>query len=164
MVENFITGKITHIGSDTIDQNSQLEISLRDVSLMDVQAKLIASTIISNPKTFPISYKLQYNPTDIKPNRIYALFARITGLDNKLLYINDVHTRAKLTERTSSLSIDITVIRTNDKICGPVKCPGEPKICPYGYQKKDGCEICRCHDPCNPPGKVNHLVLKSIFQ
>ena len=61
MVENFITGKIIHIGSDTIDQNSQLEISLRDVSLMDVQAKLIASTIISNPKTFPISYKLQYN-------------------------------------------------------------------------------------------------------
>ncbi len=35
-----------------------------------------------------------------------------------------------------------------------MKCSGEAKMCPYGYQKKDGCEICRCHDPCNPPGKV----------
>lgn len=41
------------------------------------------------------------------------------------------------------------------KACGPVKCPGnKPKKCPYGYQKKDGCEICKCNDPCNPPGKV----------
>jgi hypothetical protein len=40
------------------------------------------------------------------------------------------------------------------KACGPVKCPGKPKVCPYGYQKKDGCEICKCNDPCNPPGKV----------
>ncbi|CAF2981569.1 unnamed protein product [Rotaria socialis] len=39
------------------------------------------------------------------------------------------------------------------KACAPVKCPGKPKSCPYGYQKKDGCEICRCSDPCNPPGK-----------
>ena len=154
MIERFITGNVTHIGSDTIEQNSQLEISLRDVTLMDVQAKLIASIKISNPKTFPISYNLTYNSTDIKSNRIYALSARITGPDNKLLYINDVHTRAKLMDKTSSVSIDIAVIQTNNKVCGPVKCPLEAKICPYGYQKKNGCEICRCHDPCNPPGKV----------
>jgi hypothetical protein len=41
------------------------------------------------------------------------------------------------------------------KACGPVKCP-KPKTCPYGYQKKDGCEICKCNDPCNPPGKVRN--------
>jgi putative lipoprotein len=114
MIEKFITGKITHIGSDTIDKNSQIEISLRDVTLMDVQAKLIASTIISNANTFPISYKLKYNPADIKPDRTYALSARINGPDNKLLYINDVHTPAKLMDTTSSLTIDIAVIRGNN--------------------------------------------------
>jgi hypothetical protein len=43
------------------------------------------------------------------------------------------------------------------KVCGPVKCPGgKSKVCAYGYQKKDGCEICKCNDPCNPAGKVIH--------
>ena len=42
------------------------------------------------------------------------------------------------------------------KVCAPVKCP-KPKTCAYGYQKTlDGCEICKCNDPCNPPGKVRN--------
>ena len=45
------------------------------------------------------------------------------------------------------------------KTCSPVNCQGKEKTCPYGYQKKDGCEICRCNDPCNPPGKVRTLLL-----
>ncbi len=49
------------------------------------------------------------------------------------------------------------------KVCKPVKCPGKPKECAYGYQKKDGCEICRCNDPCNPPGKVIIHFGKIIF-
>ncbi|CAF0785479.1 unnamed protein product [Adineta ricciae] len=39
------------------------------------------------------------------------------------------------------------------KGCAPVKCHGKTKTCPYGYEKKNGCEICKCHDPCNPQGK-----------
>ena len=40
------------------------------------------------------------------------------------------------------------------KLCKPVNCGGKMKTCPYGYHKQDGCEICKCLDPCNPPGKV----------
>jgi len=48
-----------------------------------------------------------------------------------------------------------TITKPNaGKVCGPVKCPGATKTCPYGYEKMNGCEICRCHDPCNPSGKV----------
>ena len=151
-MEKFIKGKITHLGSDAIEKNSQLEISLQDVTLMDTPAKMIASTMVSNPKTFPISYTLQYNPADIKSHHTYIVSARINGSDHKALYINDMHTPVKLTS-SASVTIDIPVIRVNSKTCGPVKCL-TPKTCPYGYEKKDGCEICRCHDPCNPPGKV----------
>ncbi|CAF0923944.1 unnamed protein product [Rotaria sp. Silwood1] len=44
----------------------------------------------------------------------------------------------------------------SSKPCPPVKCPGnKPKQCSYGYQKTlDGCEICKCNDPCNPAGKA----------
>jgi putative lipoprotein len=112
VAEKFISGKITHIGSSNIDTNSQVEVSLRDISLMDVASKLIASTTIYNAKTFPISYQLKYNPSDIKPHQTYAIFARITGPDSKLLFINDVHTQVDFTDSTSP-TINIAVIRSN---------------------------------------------------
>jgi len=40
------------------------------------------------------------------------------------------------------------------KTCRPVDCGGKVKHCQYGYRKQDGCEICKCHDPCNPPGRA----------
>ena len=52
-----------------------------------------------------------------------------------------------------------TGVSTSGKACSPVNCRGKMKQCPYGYQKKDGCEICKCNDPCNPPGKVNIISL-----
>jgi hypothetical protein len=65
-------------------------------------------------------------------------------------------------------STDTGTSGTDKKVCGPVKCPGgKPKTCAYGYQKKDGCEICRCDDPCNPPGKVfvlfENVILNDLF-
>ncbi|CAF0950038.1 unnamed protein product [Rotaria sp. Silwood1] len=166
-IEKFITGKVTHAGSNTIDKNSQVKVELRDVSLMDAPSKLIASTTITSAKTFPISYKLTYNPSDITPNHHYAISATINGPDNKLLFINDVRIRVDFTN-SAFPTIDVAVIRIggssdtdtkksgHKKECGPVKCPGnKPKQCAYGYQKTlDGCEICKCNDPCNPPGKA----------
>jgi uncharacterized lipoprotein YbaY len=109
-VEKFITGKITHVGSNNIDKNAQIAVSLQDVSLMDAAAQFIATTSISDAKTFPISYKLKYNPVDIKPHHTYAIMARITGPDNRLLFINDVETRADFTGLRSA-TVDIAVIR-----------------------------------------------------
>ena len=110
--QQWITGKITHDGSAMIDEDVQVDISLRDVSLMDVASKLISSTTVSNPKTFPISYKLSYDPSDIESGHVYALSARISGSGDKLWYINDVHTQVPLTE-TPSPNIDVAVIRGN---------------------------------------------------
>jgi len=112
VTEKSINGKITHIGSSNIDENSHVEVSLRDISLMDVASKLIASTTISNAKTFPISYQLKYNPSDIKPHHTYAVSVRITGPDSKLLFINDVQTKVEFTSSTSP-TINIAVIQSN---------------------------------------------------
>ncbi|CAF1440037.1 unnamed protein product, partial [Didymodactylos carnosus] len=35
--------------------------------------------------------------------------------------------------------------------CPPVK--NCKKKCAYGFEKKNECDICKCHDPCNPGGK-----------
>jgi len=162
--EKYITGKITHNQPNNIDTNAKVEVTLRDVSLIDTASTLISSTTINDAKTFPVSYTLKYNPSDIKPHYTYAVSVQINGPDGKLLFINDVQTLAVLTGSTTTV-VDVPVIKIggsssntetkvlDKKVCGLVKCPGGPKKCPYGYQKKDGCEICRCNDPCNPPGK-----------
>ena len=79
---------------------------------MDAPLTLIASTVIENAIKFPISYKLNYTPSDIKPHHTYSMAVRIYGSSGELLFINDAHIRADF---TSSLSptIDIPVIRGN---------------------------------------------------
>jgi hypothetical protein len=60
------------------------------------------------------------------------------------------------------LGVDLKSDTTDsiNKTCKPVDCKGKIKKCPYGYEKtKDGCEICKCHDPCNQSGKVPIFVL-----
>jgi len=167
-IEHVLTGKVTHIGSSAIDTNATIQIELHDTSLMDVPSILIASTVISDAKQFPIPYTLKYNASDIQPRKSYSISAQIKGPADKLLFVNDVNIRAVLTDAKVE-ELDIPVIRVggstkeNSTIktgskrdeCAPVKCPGDkPKQCPYGYHKKDGCEICKCNDPCNSPGKA----------
>jgi uncharacterized lipoprotein YbaY len=109
-----ITGKVTHTGQNNIDKNFKVHVELRDVSLMDTASKVIGSTVVSDAKTFPVSYKVSYNPSDIKPGHTYAMQARITGPGDKLQYTNDVHTPAELKGTTSPV-IDIAVIRGERK-------------------------------------------------
>ena len=79
---------------------------------MDVASKLIASTTITNAKTFPVSYKLKYNPSDIKPHNTYAVSVIINGPDGKLLFINDVQSRVELTG-SASTTRNVAVIKSN---------------------------------------------------
>ncbi|CAF0785497.1 unnamed protein product [Adineta ricciae] len=161
--ERFVTGKITHDGVNHIEKNSKVEVRLQDISLMDAAAKVIALVTITQATEFPIPFKIEYNSAEIKSHRSYSVAVRINGPNNQLQFINDMNIRVDLTK--PSPTADVPVIRigkapnmvsskTKDKkVCGPVKCPGKSRVCPYGFQKLDGCEICKCHDPCNPPGK-----------
>ena len=46
------------------------------------------------------------------------------------------------------------------QICKPINCP---KRCRYGLEKRQGCSICECEDPCNVKnGKVDYFCLFNI--
>ena len=77
---------------------------------MDVASKLVGSLTITDATSFPISYKVKYDPSLVKPGHQYSMSARITGSDGKLLYINDVNTRADLSGATNP-NVDIAVIK-----------------------------------------------------
>lgn len=162
-VQKIITGKVTFNGPKDIQAGSTVEITLQDVSLMDAPAKTLGTFKITDARSFPISYKVKYDLSEIKTGHRYAMSARITGRDGKLHYINDMSITADFSG-TKEPTIDIPVIKiggdstdtskkTGTKPCPSLACP-HARTCPYGYQKnKDGCTICTCNDPCNPPGK-----------
>jgi uncharacterized lipoprotein YbaY len=160
-VEKFITGKVTYAGEYTFEKDFKVHVELRDTSIMDKGGKLVASTVITDAKSFPISYKLSFNPSEIDEHHTYSLHVRIVGPHGKLWFTNDVRSNVDLKIETPT--VDIAVIRVGEgskkdmgpKECEPVHCPANRKMCPYGFQKnKDGCEICKCYDPCHPLGKA----------
>jgi uncharacterized lipoprotein YbaY len=156
-IEKLITGKVTCAGSKIIDPKWKIHIELRSTSVKDPVGLLVALTNITDVKTFPISYTLKYHQSDIKKDHSYSIFVKINGSDHQLLFTNEVSTPVVLTGTTPPV-IDIAVVRigSNGKPCSRFHCPNDkPKHCAYGYEKKDGCEICKCHDPCHPATKTH---------
>lgn len=116
-MDKFVTGKVTHIGAKEIAKNSKVQVELRDTSLMDVASKLIGTTTITDATSFPISYKVKYNPAVIVPGHTYTMSARITGPDGSLTYINDMHTPAAVAGSSAPV-VDIAVIQGERKDYG----------------------------------------------
>lgn len=110
-INKFITGKVTFDGPKDIQAGSNVEITLQDVSLMDAPAKTIGTLRITNARSFPISYKVKYDLSEIKNGHRYTMSARITGPDGKLHYINDMSITADV-GRTKEPTIDIPVIKS----------------------------------------------------
>jgi len=141
--EREITGKLTWPSKDHINANWKILIELREKDVMVP----IASTILRDATTLPISYTLKYKPSDIKRDRIYLLFVRINGSNDQLLFTNHAGTPIVFTD-VKALVMDLTLHRVEEhsgKACSPVKCSTP---CEFGHEKKDGCEICECRDPC----------------
>jgi len=144
-----ITGKLTWTDKKPFDASWKIFIELLDTSVKDKAAAVIVKTIVTDAKAWPIMYKLKYNPTLIKPDHTYSLFAHIHGSNDHLLFTNYANTPIVFTPgKAPMLDIPLTYVeKLHDKSCVPMQCP-KPKKCQYGWQKKNGCEICKCYDPC----------------
>lgn len=94
----------------SLPKNVQIEVELRDVSLMDAPSKKISSTLIKDATSFPVDYKITYDPKLISVGHQYSVSARIVDSDGKLIYINDVNTRADVSG-TKSGPTNIGVIK-----------------------------------------------------
>ena len=68
---------------------ASLVVELRDVSLADAAAPLIARQTIANPGQVPINFKVEYSREDINSRNTYAIQARIIESDGRLAFIND---------------------------------------------------------------------------
>ena len=84
-----VSGTVSYRERIALTPGATLEVSLRDVSLMDAPAPLIARQTISGPGQVPIKFKVAYHKDDIESRNTYAVQARIVESDGRLAFIND---------------------------------------------------------------------------
>ena len=85
----WVSGSVTYRERIVLTPGASLVVELRDVSLADAAAPLIASKTIDDPGQVPIEFRVEYNPADIKPRNVYSVSARIMEGDDRLAFIND---------------------------------------------------------------------------
>ena len=85
-----------------------MTVQLRDVSLQDAAAPLVASQTIEDPGRFPVDFAVPYEPGDIDQRATYGLQVRVT-LHDRLIFINDTAFDV-LTRGNPSRGIDMWVI------------------------------------------------------
>ena len=84
-----VSGSVTYRERIALTPGASLVVELRDVSLADAAAPLIARQTIANPGQVPINFKVEYSSEDIDSRHTYAIQARIIESDGRLAFIND---------------------------------------------------------------------------
>lgn len=84
-----ISGTVTYRERLALTPEARLQVQLRDTSLMDAAAPLVAEQEIENPGQVPIKFEVEYNLDDIDSRNTYSIQARITEGDGRLAFIND---------------------------------------------------------------------------
>ena len=84
-----VSGTVTYRERIALTPGASLVVELRDVSLADAAAPLIARQTIANPGQVPINFKVEYSRENINSRNTYAIQARIIEADGRLAFIND---------------------------------------------------------------------------
>ena len=83
-----ITGSITYRERIALPADAVVRVQLRDVSLMDVAAKLIGEQIIRPQHSVPIPFVVSFDPAIINERMSYSIFATIHS-GERMLFVSD---------------------------------------------------------------------------
>jgi len=88
--QTIVSGKIAYRERIALPPSAQIEVRLDDVSLADAPARNIARQAFgADGQQVPIAFLLRFDRSQIDPRHSYAVSARITGGDGKLMFITD---------------------------------------------------------------------------
>jgi len=109
-----VTGSVTYRERIALPPTAQIEVTLADVSLADAPSRTLASQRFgAEGRQVPFAFALTVDRADLDPRHSYAVSARITDADGKLMFITD--TRNSVTF-TSASTIDmgmLNLVKTN---------------------------------------------------
>lgn len=85
-----VSGSIAYRERIALPPDAQIEVRVDDVSLADAPSKTIArQAFAADGQQVPIAFLIRFDRAAIEPRRSYAVAARITGADGRLMFITD---------------------------------------------------------------------------
>ncbi len=103
-----VSGTVTYRERIALTPGATLVVELRDVSLQDAAAPLIARQTIEDPGQVPIAFKVEYSREDINSRNTYAIQAKIIESDGRLAFTND--TAYDVITRGNPNSVDMVLV------------------------------------------------------
>ncbi len=103
-----VSGTVTYRERIALTPGAKLVVELRDVSLQDAAAPLIARQTIESPGQVPIAFNVEYNRDDINSRNTYAIQAKIIESDGRLAFIND--TAYDVITRGNPTTVDMLLV------------------------------------------------------
>ncbi len=107
-----ITGTVNYREKILLPDNAKVTVSLQDVSLQDVKAKVISQhSFLSRGDQVPLDFVLNFDNGAIEDNHTYSVSAKIEK-EGKLLFITDTH-NGVLTDAGKTTNLDLWLISVN---------------------------------------------------
>ena len=99
-----VTGSIAYRERIALPPTARIEVRLDDVSRADAPASNMATqSFASEGKQVPFAFTLTVDRADIDPRHSYAVSARITDADGKLMFITDTRNSVTFDSRQRSI-------------------------------------------------------------
>ena len=102
-----VTGTVTFRERITLLPDTQLRVTLSEISRADARAQFIAETTIPGVTQVPVAFRIRFDPRAIDATLVYTLTARIERGDH-LLLIND--TQVPVLTRGAPSEVAIVVV------------------------------------------------------
>lgn len=109
-----VTGSIAYRERIALPPTAQIEVKLDDVSLADAPANNMATqSFASGGKQVPFAFSLTVDRADIDPRHSYAVSARITDAEGKLMFITDTRNAVTFDGRSAIDMGVLNLVKTN---------------------------------------------------
>lgn len=109
-----VTGSIAYRERIALPPTAKIAVELRDVSLADAPAPLLASdSFVAAGRQVPLPFTLRVARAQLDARHHYAVSARITDADGRLMFITDTHNGVDFDARTAIDMGTLMLVKTN---------------------------------------------------
>ena len=110
-------------GQQTLPQDAELVIQLRDVSYQDASSILIAEQRLLSPGPGPIKFKIDYDKDDIKDGNTYGISAAVYNPEGQLIFISDTSYEVITDGNPTKVNLNLVAIQKQTITPQPVTNP-----------------------------------------
>lgn len=116
-----VRGTVDYREKIPLSPGARLEVELRDTSLQDAAAPLIAMQTITDPGQVPIAFEVKYNRDDIDERSIYSIQVSIIEEDGRLAFVNDTATDVVTRGNPERVVVQLVLVQPPPELAAQVE-------------------------------------------